>query len=247
MNILITGITGFVGQNLKKYIDKYSSCHTIGISRKAEGKQTKSYQDLTPEFWNQTTCFYPSSWKSSRFEKNTSEDEDYFEANTELTKKVFKQFLESNCEVFVYMSSVKAVADTVEDILTEETQPIPKTAYGKSKLAAEKYLLSQEPSKGKRVYILRPCMIHGPGNKGNLNLLYHFVKKGIPYPFGCFENKRSFVSIDNLCFVIKELIENKSIPSGVYNISDDQDLSTNELVETMGEVLQKPARILKIS
>ena len=76
--------------------------------------------------------------------------------------------------------------------------------------------------------------------------MYNFVKKGIPYPFGSFENKRSFVSIDNLCFVIKELIENKNIPSGVYNISDDQDLSTNELVETMGEVLQKPARILKI-
>ena len=87
--------------------------------------------------------------------------------------------------------------------------PSPVTAYGKSKLAAEEYILSQKLPKGKRVYILRPCMIHGPNNKGNLNLLYHFVKKGIPYPFGSFENKRSFVSIDNLCFVIKELIENK--------------------------------------
>jgi nucleoside-diphosphate-sugar epimerase len=105
--------------------------------------------------------------------------------------------------------------------------------------------LSQKLPNAKRVYILRPCMIHGPGNKGNLNLLYHFVKKGIPYLFGSFENKRSFVSIDNLCFVIKELIESKNTPSGVYNISDDQDLSTNELVETMGEVLQKPTRILK--
>ena len=118
------------------------------------------------------------------------------------------------------MSSVKAVADEVVGVLDESVIPSPVTAYGKSKLAAEKYLLSQKPSKGKRVYILRPCMIHGPGNKGNLNLLYNFVKKGIPYPFGSFENKRSFVSIDNLCFVIKELIENKNITSGVYNISD---------------------------
>ena len=89
-------------------------------------------------------------------------------------------------------------------------------------------------------------MIHGPNNKGNLNLLYDFVKKGIPYPFGKYKNQRSFLSVENLCFVIKELIENKEIPSGVYNISDDQALSTNELVETMGEVLQKPVRILKI-
>ena len=242
--LLVTGITGFVGQNLKKYTEISSLYNLIGISRKADGESVKSYCALTPEFWNQTTAFIHLAGKAHDLKK-TTEEKDYFEANTELTKKVFKQFLESNCEVFVYMSSVKAVADTVEDILTEETQPIPKTAYGKSKLAAEKYLLSQEPSKGKRVYILRPCMIHGPGNKGNLNLLYHFVKKGIPYPFGSFENKRSFVSIDNLCFVIKELIENKKIPSGVYNISDDQALSTSELVKTMGEVLQKPAKIFK--
>jgi nucleoside-diphosphate-sugar epimerase len=87
-------------------------------------------------------------------------------------------------------------------------------------------------------------MIHGPGNKGNLNLLYNFVKKGIPYPFGSFENKRSFVSIDNLCFVIKELIENKNIPSGVYNIADDAPLSTKEVVIVIGEVVGKPSKIL---
>ena len=88
-------------------------------------------------------------------------------------------------------------------------------------------------------------MIHGPNNKGNLNLLYSFVKKNIPYPFGSFENKRSFVSIDNLCFVIKELIENKEIPSGVYNISDDQTLSTNELVRNDGRSASKTGTNLK--
>ena len=143
------------------------------------------------------------------------------------------------------MSSVKAVADGVEGVLDESVIPSPVTAYGKSKLAAEEYILSQKLPKGKRVYILRPCMIHGPNNKGNLNLLYHFVKKGIPYPFGSFENKRSFVSIDNLCFVIKELIENKNIPSGVYNISDDQALSTNELVRNDGRSASKTGKNLK--
>lgn len=59
---------------------------------------------------------------------------------------------------------------------------------------------------GKQVYILRPCMIHGPGNKGNLNLLYNVVKKGIPWPLGSFENRRSFTSIDNLCYVVEGLL-----------------------------------------
>lgn len=56
----------------------------------------------------------------------------------------------------------------------------------------------------KNVYIMRPCMIHSPGNKGNLNLLYGVVKKGIPWPLSAFENKRTFTSIDNLCLKIKD-------------------------------------------
>ncbi len=118
--------------------------------------------------------------------------------------------------------------------------------YGKSKLAAENYILSKEIPKNKRVYILRPCMIHGPNNKGNLNLLYSFVSKGIPYPFGKFENKRSFVSVDNLCFVINELIDNKNIASGIYNIADDESLSTNQLVSIIGDVVNKKAKILNV-
>ena len=78
-------------------------------------------------------------------------------------------------------------------------------------------------------------MIHGPGNKGNLNLLYKIVSKGLPWPLGSFENKRSFCSVDNLCFVIKELIENDHIPSGIYNLADDYPISTNELIKLISE------------
>ena len=178
--------------------------------------------------------------------KNTSEDNDYFEVNTELTKRLFDKFLVSDCEVFIYMSSVKAIADVVDGVLTEDVIPNPKTVYGKSKLAAEVYILSKEIPKNKRIYILRPCMIHGPNNKGNLNLLYSFVCKGIPYPFGKYINKRSFVSVDNLCFIINELIDNTKIESGIYNIADDVSLSTIDLVQIMSEVLNKPIRILKL-
>ena len=242
-HILITGVTGFVGQNLQRYIERFSSRQIIGISRKSGGDEIKSYQDLTPEFWNQTSAFIHLAGKAHDLKK-TSEDSEYYQVNTELTKKLFDQFLESSCETFVYMSSVKAVADEVEGILDESITPNPITAYGKSKLAAEEYISNQKLPEGKRVYILRPCMIHGPANKGNLNLLYNFVSKGIPYPFGAYENQRSFLSVENLCFVIKELIENKSIASGVYHVADDDTLSTKELVSIIGNVVSKPAKIL---
>jgi nucleoside-diphosphate-sugar epimerase len=135
----------------------------------------------------------------------------------------------------------------VQGELTEEHLPNPITHYGKSKLLAEQYILSKEIPEGKRVYILRPCMIHGPGNKGNLNLLYQLVSKGIPWPLGAFENKRSFCSIDNLMFFIKELIEREDIPSGVYNVSDDTALSTNEVISILAESQNRKPYIWNVS
>ena len=238
-NITVTGITGFVGQNLDKYLQGYT---IQGFSRSATEKNI-SYDQLTTDVLNNQKAFIHLAGKAHDL-KNTSDDQEYFDVNTELTKKIFDQFVKSTCETFVYMSSVKAVADEVESILDEIVIPNPVTAYGKSKLAAEAYVLSKKLPEGKHVYILRPCMIHGPGNKGNLNMLYNFVSKGIPYPFGKYQNQRSFLSVENLCFVIKELIENTSIPSGVYNIADDETLSTKELVTTIGHVINKPAKIL---
>ena len=90
-------------------------------------------------------------------------------------------------------------------------------------------------------------MIHGPGNKGNLNLLYNLVSKGLPWPLGSFENARSYLSIENLCFIIKELIEREEIVSGVYNVADDDSLSTNEVIQLIAKSKGKKSRILKIS
>jgi nucleoside-diphosphate-sugar epimerase len=179
--------------------------------------------------------------------KNTSNSEEYYQVNNEFTKKVFDAFLESNAKVFITLSSVKAVADEVDDYLTEGHIANPITHYGKSKLLAEQYILSKVIPEGKRVYILRPCMIHGPGNKGNLNLLYKLVTKGIPWPLGAFENKRSFCSVDNLIFIFKELIKREDIPSGVYNVADDAPLSTNEVISILAESQNRKPRIWNIS
>ena len=234
MKIIITGASGFVGQNLLRFLKKDNDLIPLSIRY----NQNKKFN------LNSSVVIHLAG--KAHDLKKTSEDKEYYEANTELTKKLFNQFLESSSKVFIFMSSVKAAKDVVEGILSEDVIPDPVTVYGKSKLAAEEYILSKEIPKNKRVYILRPCMIHGPNNKGNLNLLFNFVSRGIPYPFGKYENKRSFVSIDNLCFVIKELIENSKIESGIYNISDDISLSTIDLVQMMSEILCKPTRILKV-
>lgn len=244
MNVLITGISGFVGRNLEKYLNE-TNYNVKGISRAPISSKEIKYCNLSKEVWDDAHAMIHLAGKAHDLKK-TSDHQEYFEVNTELTIKLYNHFLESDCETFVYISSVKAVADEVEGILTEDITPDPVTVYGKSKLAAENHILSLEIPSNKRVYILRPCMIHGPKNKGNLNLLYSFISKGIPYPFGKYENKRSFVSIENLCFIINELINNSKIESGIYNIADDDSLSTKELVAIIAETINKPSKILGI-
>ena len=240
---IITGNKGFVGTNLTKFLQNKNN-KIIGVSRTPNGQEI-DYDNLNVSFLNGADSIIHLAGKAHDLKK-TSDDAAYFEANTELTKRLFDQFLESDCETFIYMSSVKAVADHIDSVLTENVKPNPITVYGKSKLAAEGYILSKKNIKDKRVYILRPCMIHGPNNKGNLNLLFSFVLKGIPYLFGKYINRRSFVSVENLCFIINELIDNDKIASGIYNVADDDSMSTIDLVKLMSEVLGTPNRILKV-
>lgn len=249
MNILITGIHGFVGSNLVKALK--NDCVIYGldiVSPETEGVvKTFSWNELNklPEI---DVIIHLAG--KAHDTKNKADAKVYFDVNTGLTQRIYDHFLASNGEKFIFFSSVKAAADNVEgDILTEEIPPKPIGPYGESKIKAEEYILragNQEPkAKQQKTYILRPCMIHGAGNKGNLNLLYSFVKKGIPYPLGIFENKRSFTSIDNLSFVIRALIE-KTVESGIYNMGDDEPLSTNTLIKLIAESVGKKPRIWKI-
>jgi nucleoside-diphosphate-sugar epimerase len=228
--IYLTGSTGFVGRSFFSFYNEY----VIELSSRNEEM-----------YLNNVLCVLHLAGRNIDTKKSDS-ILDYYQVNSELTKKVFDAFLASDAKVFITLSSVKAVADEVEGDLTEEHEPNPITHYGKSKLLAEHYILSKEIPASKRVYILRPCMIHGPGNKGNLNLLYSLVSKRIPWPLGAFENKRSYCSIGNLLFIIKELIEREDIPSGVYNVADDEPLSTNDLIGVLAETQHRKPLIWNI-
>lgn len=230
MSIFLTGSSGFVGKNIVSYFGK-----SLPIIKHKRDSVINIQEDFVIHLAGKAHDL-----------KKTSNVQEYYVINTELTKKVFDAFLKSDAKVFITLSSVKAVADQVEGILIEEVIPNPSTHYGKSKMLAEEYIFSKEIPEGKRVFILRPCMIHGPGNKGNLNLLYNLVSKGLPWPLGSYENARSYLSIENLCFIIKELIENENIPSGVYNVADDVPLSTNAIIKLIAETKGKESRILKL-
>jgi nucleoside-diphosphate-sugar epimerase len=260
MKILITGVHGFVGSNLVNALSKEHTIYGLDIiSPQKEGvKFTFGWEHLDTKEIPEVDAIIHLAGKAHDT-KNKSKAEVYFKVNTELTKKVYDYFLaHEGIKKFIFFSTAKAAADRVEgEFVDENVEPKPVGPYGESKIAAERYIFDKIREEGlecrdesvelrdKRTYVLRPCMIHGPGNKGNLNLLYSVVKKGIPWPLGAFENKRTFTSIDNLCYIINGLLT-KDIESGIYNINDDEAVSTNELIEIICEAMGKKAHIWRI-
>lgn len=249
MNILITGINGFVGSNFTYNWKNRFTLYGLDIDQPTkEGIERIFSWDEFGKIPSVDAIVHLAG--KAHDTKNQSEAQSYFDINTGLTQRVFDYFLQSDAHTFVFFSSVKAAADTVQgDILTEEIIPHPVGSYGESKIKAEEYILrikgQDSRAKTKKIYILRPCMIHGPGNKGNLNLLYNVVKKGIPWPLGAYENLRSFCSVDNISFVVEQLIIKENIESGIYHVGDDEPLSTNELIQLISESVDKKAHIWK--
>jgi nucleoside-diphosphate-sugar epimerase len=251
--LLITGVTGFVGSNLVKYFSALSDYSVVGHTR---------YVDKTKEQFCADKLEIIAEYSSSILDQlkidyvihlagiahdlsNRYKPDDYYRVNYEGTKSAYDEFLKSKASKFVFVSSIKAAVDIACEPITEEVIPNPITDYGKSKLKAEQYILSKTAPLGKYFYILRPSMIHGPGNKGNLNLLYRFVKTGIPFPFGVFDNQRSFLSIDNFDFAIRQLLQ-KEIASGIYHLADDGFISTKELYKVIAASIGKKPMVLNI-
>jgi nucleoside-diphosphate-sugar epimerase len=253
--ILISGYTGFIGSNLTK---KLNDKHLYGVDIFQNNSVIRHFQwDTLQECTDQDSIIHLAG--KAHDTRNISSEQEYFIINVGLTEKIFQHFLKSSASKFIFFSSVKAVADSVTGVkLTEEVFPDPKTPYGRSKLEAEKYILNEfekwkekeiasgRDNEWKKVYILRPCMIYGPGNKGNLNHLFKLQQKRIPWPLGAFENKRSFCSIDNIMYTVQQMID-KNIVSGIYQVADDEPISTNELIRLMANCLENKPNIWRIS
>ena len=225
MQIVIFGSSGFVGNNL---INSHKDFDLILPS-------------LRNSDWanglNDASVFINLVGKAHDH-KGTATEQDFRYANVELAKEIFNEFLKSNANLIIHISSIAALEEfESQNPLREEDECHPFSSYGKTKREAEEWLLQQNLPEKKKLIILRPPMVHGEGDKGNLGLLYKLISKGIPYPLASFDNKRSFISIDNFSYFINQIIENKELlENGIYHISDDEAVSTKEIIEIIKKV-----------
>lgn len=217
---LLFGSNGFLGSHLQSKLDG----EVIGVNIRQN-----YWQENIPDDAN----VFINCIGKAHDHKGTATEHDFYFANYELVKVLFEEFLKSNAQLFIHISSIAAVEENERtEILTEDSVGNPQSHYGKSKKAAEDYLMKQNLPEGKKMLILRPTMIHGEGDKGNLTLLYKIISRGIPYPLGAFKNSRTFISVDNAVFLINEIIKKHiEIEGGIYHITDDEPLSTKKIIE----------------
>jgi nucleoside-diphosphate-sugar epimerase len=231
-NTLLTGSSGFVG---KSYIIHNTLNNNIITPTRVELYAKNLFDDVNAIIH---LAGLAHNLKNSNL--------DYESINTQLTKNLFDRFLTSECNVFIYMSSILALKASSKIPLTEEITPLPETPYAKSKHDAEVYLLSQNIPYNKRVYIIRTPLVYGEGQKGNLPQLLNYIDRFTFWPFGSYISNRSFCDVRNLIFVIDKLIQNDSIESGIYHVADDNQLNLTTLYINISKMLNHKILILNI-
>ncbi|MGZ4519067.1 MAG: NAD-dependent epimerase/dehydratase family protein [Mycobacteriaceae bacterium] len=239
--VYITGASGFVGRHLQRLLPPQGVEKIVTVGRTGSDLD---YADFAAAELEAGSAVIHLAGHAHDL-RGASDDALYEAANVELTRQVYEVFRASKARTFVFFSSIKAVVDAPDGIVRQSDEPRPGTPYGRSKLRAEQHLAAHPPRPDQQVYVLRPCVVVGPGVKGNFALLNKLVKAGIPYPLGAFENRRSLLSVDNLAQVVGATLSG-DLPPGTYNLADDEPLSTADMVRTIAAAQGRRPRIWRV-
>jgi len=169
-------------------------------------------------------------------------------ANVQGTLRLAEQAAQSGVRRFIYLSSIKVNGEGTLPgrPYTADDQPAPLDPYGVSKLEAEQGLQALAAKTGMEVVIIRPVLVYGPGVKANFRNMMGWLNRGIPLPLGAIANKRSLVAVDNLVDLIVRCIHHPAAAQQVFLVSDDEDLSTSQLLRRMARALGRRAYLLPV-
>lgn len=253
MNILLTGSTGFIGKSLSAAL-KCTSHNLISVVR----SHATNSQVVIPDIDGDTdwTNILPGIdvviHLAARVHvmKESSKDSLglYRRANVDATANLAKQSSEFGVKRFIFLSSIKAMGSQTLDgkPFTPYSICHPEDPYGKSKLEAELAIREITRLSNMDMAIIRPPLVYGPGVKANFQSMIKLIQMGIPLPFGGINNKRSLLGIDNLVDLIINCVENPAAANQILLASDDEDLSTSELLSHMSKALDLPCRLFRL-
>jgi nucleoside-diphosphate-sugar epimerase len=247
MKVMVTGASGFIGGFLIPALrEAAQDVRAAGRARLARaGGDYVVSPELGPEAdWsnalsNIDAVVHLAGLAHVPSRKSDPEMENrYLRINAEGSRRLAEQCATAGVKHFVYLSSCHAVAADSQERLSENTQPNPASPYGRSKLAAEMAIAKELRGSRCAWTILRPPLVYGPGNKANFALLLELVRSGIPLPLASVQNKRSFISVENLVDFIAACLGNPKAYGKIYFPSDGEDVATPELIRKIAKANQ---------
>lgn len=255
MQLLLTGATGFVGQQLVRALKKQAGLSLRLASRGATARDAELpifKVDLSATSdWHEAlegceVVIHTAARAHIMEDKAENPLQEFRKVNTVGTLNLAKQAAEAGVKRFIFISSIKVNGEATfaNQPFTAADQPDPSDPYAISKYEAEQGLQNIAAKTAMEVVIIRPPLVYGPGVKGNLQRMLAWVEKKRPLPLGAIHNKRSFVSVDNLNSLIISCLNHPRAANQVFLVSDDQDLSTTELLKQLGRAINKPVYLL---
>ncbi|SJL83529.1 UDP-glucose 4-epimerase family protein [Vibrio palustris] len=256
MKVLITGVTGFVGSAVAKHGAHFKwqiegQCRTLPSTKLTYSVHCLSIDSQTD--WS--SCLYEKEVVIHCAARVHQMDESpeiaskaYLEVNTHGTLNLARQAAQAGVKRFIFLSSIKVNGEQTEpgQPFTAEFPPIPLDPYGASKYHAEQGLREIAQETGMEVVIIRPPLVYGPEVKANFLSMIQWIDKGIPLPLGRIKNQRSMVFIDNLVSLITTAAEHPEAVNQTFLVSDNDDVSTTELLRLIASSLGKRSRLLPV-
>ncbi len=256
--VFLTGADGFIGSHLSPYLISKGYQVNAGIRGKEKLQHIPSGAipvitgdlDSSPDWENMVkdaqVVIHLAAKVHALNEHGRDATAQYQLINVEVSKKLAKACVRQGVRKFIFISSVKAVGDFTEpgEMFSETTPCAPQDAYGRSKRDAELVLLQIAKESGLEVVILRIPLVYGPGVKANFLRLMHLADRGFPLPIASIKNERSLLYIRNLLSAIFFSITHAGAAGEIFLLSDDQDVSTPELVRFLSESLERPERLI---
>jgi nucleoside-diphosphate-sugar epimerase len=262
MKVLVTGATGFIGNHL---IFKLKTIENLSIRAAIRSQSSQSSQNQLPEgieFVTVGNIDRDTDWQEALKDIDTvihlagrahilddrvaNPEAEFIKVNTEGTANLAGQSIQAGVKHFIFISSIGAMATLSEQTLTEATTSQPDTPYGRSKLEAEQQLIKLAKDTSLNWTILRPTLVYGANNPGNMAILVKLIQKQLPLPFGSIDNRRNFLYVGNLVDAIATCVTNEKAKNQLFLIADTQVLSTPELVTQIARAMNLPVKLLPI-
>jgi nucleoside-diphosphate-sugar epimerase len=255
--ILVTGATGFIGRHLLPVLHQQGWQTTAAVrddfrqplSIPIKAVQVGEIDDMTD--WQEAllgidTVIHLAGRSHILHETISNPEAAFIKVNTKGTINLVKQSLKAGVNHFIFVSSIHAMAAESDDILNENSPCHPDSPYGGSKLQAEQALINLAKDSNMTWTILRPTLVYGPGNRANMERLMKLIKRGLPLPFGAIKNRRSFVFVGNLVAAIITCLDHPNAANQIFLISDNQAVSTPQLIRLIAQQIQQPCRLLPV-